>query len=480
MSISNSLNNALSGLTAASRAAEVVSSNVANAMTDGYGRRQLDLSAHQIGGRGAGVRIDGVARLVDRAILADRRIAESAMARDGRLAASLQRLEAQLGGTGSAPGIQDRIVAFEQALVTAAADPGSDVRLGVVRDRLTEMVAALNRSSADVQAMRQEADADIAAQVEMLNTSLRQVEALNADVFRARQTGNDPSGLMDQRQVIIDRIAGIVPIRELQRSGDRVALMTTSGQVLLDGPAAEIGFVPRATITADMTFTSGGLGGLTVNGDPVSRGPVGKLSGGSLGAAFTLRDETLVSAQAGLDRIAADLIGRFENPATDPTLPGGVPGLLTDAGAMLDPVDIDGLAGRIAVNALVDPNLGGDLWRLRDGVAAAAPGPAGQSAQLIRWKDGLAALSPDASGTLRSAAGHAALFAADIGRLRVAAEDGLSFSTARWETIRETELGQGVDTDFEMQMLLRIEEAYAANARVIETVNILIRTLMEL
>jgi len=35
MSISHSLSNALSGMTAASRLAEVVSSNVSNAMTEG-------------------------------------------------------------------------------------------------------------------------------------------------------------------------------------------------------------------------------------------------------------------------------------------------------------------------------------------------------------------------------------------------------------------------------------------------------------
>jgi len=45
MSISNSLSNALSGMTAASRMAEVVSSNLANSLTDGYGRRTLNLSS---------------------------------------------------------------------------------------------------------------------------------------------------------------------------------------------------------------------------------------------------------------------------------------------------------------------------------------------------------------------------------------------------------------------------------------------------
>eukprot|EP00581_Thalassiosira_minuscula_P024003 CAMPEP_0184437988 /NCGR_PEP_ID=MMETSP0738-20130409/628709_1 /TAXON_ID=385413 /ORGANISM="Thalassiosira miniscula, Strain CCMP1093" /LENGTH=42 /DNA_ID= /DNA_START= /DNA_END= /DNA_ORIENTATION= len=42
MSISSALSNALTGLTASARRAEVVSSNISNAMTEGYGRRSLN------------------------------------------------------------------------------------------------------------------------------------------------------------------------------------------------------------------------------------------------------------------------------------------------------------------------------------------------------------------------------------------------------------------------------------------------------
>ena len=50
MSISGALSNALSGLSAASRAVSLVSTNIANAMTDGYGRRDIELAARGIGG----------------------------------------------------------------------------------------------------------------------------------------------------------------------------------------------------------------------------------------------------------------------------------------------------------------------------------------------------------------------------------------------------------------------------------------------
>jgi flagellar hook-associated protein 1 len=77
MSISGALSSSLSGLTAAARAAEVVSSNIANARTEGYGRREVQLSARSVGGTGQGVQVDAVRRMVDLVLLTDRRIAQS-------------------------------------------------------------------------------------------------------------------------------------------------------------------------------------------------------------------------------------------------------------------------------------------------------------------------------------------------------------------------------------------------------------------
>jgi hypothetical protein len=62
MSISSALGNALSGLTVSSRSADVVSSNIANAMTEGYGVRSLDIGS-RIGARdGSGAQVLGVLR----------------------------------------------------------------------------------------------------------------------------------------------------------------------------------------------------------------------------------------------------------------------------------------------------------------------------------------------------------------------------------------------------------------------------------
>lgn len=482
MSISGALSNALSGLAVTSRMAETVSSNLSNALTDGYGRRSLELSAGQTGGIGGGVRIESINRFVDAGILADRRLADAALNGHERGVQTLVRLEQTFGGPEDAAGLSARLAQFEQSLISASSDPASETRLASVVSRLNDVTDTLKANTRSTQSLRQEADANIARDIDVLNNGLLQVEELNSDILRIKATGNDTSALIDARQKVVDQIADIVPLRELVRENGTIGLMTTSGTTLIDGRAVQFEFDPTPTITSDMTLASGALSGITLDGvplDPVTG--VGRLDGGSLGAAFALRDDTLVEAQQALDGIAADLIARFQDPTTDPTLAAGDLGLLTDQGGVLDTADLDGLAGRIAINPVVDPFQGGTISLLRDGLNSTVVGPAGDATQLNRWIEALATTRTDIPGaTARSAAGRMADFAAQIGSSRLAAEEKLSFTSARWDTLKEAELASGIDTDIELQTLLRVEQAYAANAKVIQTVDFMIQRLMEI
>lgn len=476
MSISNSLSNALSGMNAASRMAEIVSSNLANSLTEGYGRRTLDLDSAQIGGRGAGVTIGGVNRIVDRGILADRRLADAALAGSDARAQNALRLENLFGGPGSQDSISSRINALETALITAASDPSSGANLSKVGQRLEGLANSLNSKSDDIQLMRADADKAIASQVEDLNTSLRQVEQLNTDITYARNTGSDASSLLDARQRVIDQIAKIVPVREMDRDGGQIALVTPSGETLIDGKAKQFGFQPNAVITADMTLSGGGLSGLTRNGQPIASDGIGGLAGGTLAASFSARDDELVTAQDGLDQVAMDLVTRLQTAGVDPTLANGQAGLLTDSGAAFNPANITGLAGRISVNSAVQPSQGGDVTALRDGLGATQPGPLGDNTILQNMLDALG----DSASTGNGASSGAAALEERIGADRLGHDEDVSFASARWASLKEAESANGVDTDYEMQMLLRVEQAYSANARLVQTVESMMQTLMEL
>ena len=75
---------------------------------------------------------------------------------------------------------------------------------------------------------------------------------------------------------------------------------------------------------------------------------------------------------------------------------------------------------------------------------------------------------------------HVGNFVSAVSTARVRADGQQSFSNAQNTALKELELSAGVDTDAELQELLRIEQHYAANARVITTVDELMQTLLSI
>ena len=480
MSISGAFSNALSGLNVASRAAELVSTNLANATTEGYAPRELAQSSR--GGQpGGGVSVDGITRRVDRALVADMRMADADAGQARSASSFLEAVETLVGPAGEAGGLASRLSAFETTLVSLASRPDSATRLDRAANAATELVRGLNEASQGIQDLRMRAERDITTQVEMLNDDLARVAQLNAGIVASHRNDQGRAGLEDQRQNLIDRIAGVVPVRELPRENGAVALVTEGGAVLLDGRAARLSFNPANAIDAEMTAGNGALSGLQINGVNIpTDAEFGAVTGGTLGAAFRTRDELAPQAQARLDAFAQDLIARFETVSTPP----GQPGLFTDAGQPLGAAPRPGLAGRIAVHQGVDPAQGGATWRMRDGLDATAPGTAGDGSRVNAMIGALqsrraapAAMSGAAAGTAADLAGE---LVAGIGAARHRAESEESFAAARQEGVKAQLLEQGVDTDAQMQRLLQIEQAYSANARLLQTLDEMMQTLMRL
>jgi flagellar hook-associated protein 1 FlgK len=458
------MNAALSGLVVSSRLAGVISSNVANAMTPGYGRREAELTT----GIAPGVQLVAILRDVDTALLTDRRIAGAASGGAETRSAFLSRFETALGGIDPVASLSARVAALDSALREAAGRPDAEVRLQAAITAAGRLAGQLNTASAAVQQARGEADAGIASDVVRLNDALARVAGLNERIRLATASGAETAALVDLRQSQIDGISDIVPIREIARENGEVALYTTGGAALVDGRASVFGFEPRRIVTANMTREDGRLSGLTLNGQPILAGETGLIGGGSLAARFTVRDTLGPAAQTELDTLARDLVERFSATGIDSTIAGG-PGLFTDAGGAFDPAAEIGLAGRIALNGALE----NAPWRLRDGLGATSPGPVGEAALLNR-------LTAALTGGIRSFAGHVSDMVSDIASGRLAAEEEMGFASARETALQHQEMARGVDTDQEMQKLLLVEQSYAANARVMQTIDGLLARLMEI
>ncbi|MDA5557599.1 flagellar hook-associated protein FlgK [Shimia sp. MMG029] len=484
MSISNALTNALSGLTASARSAQVVSSNIANASTEGYARRSLSQSASVYGFSG-GVRLDGVTRHANPVAVAERRLADAGSQFATGTNSFYSRLERVLGTPDSADSLSGVMATFESTLATATGAPDSDIRLKNIALDAENIVKKFNVASDDIQTMRSDADSNISKMIDDLNGLLEQTQDMNRKIFRAMSSGQETAGLEDARGLLIDRIGELVPVRLAPRDNGAVALYTTTGATLLDGTAVEVSFNESSIIEPHMTYAAGLLSGVEINGRPVRiDSERGALAGGAIGAQFAIRDELGVEAQADLDAAARSLVERFQNTTTDPTLTAGDPGLFTDAGAAFATSDEVGLAGRLELNNLVDLDGAGETWRLRDGLGAAAPGDAGDATQLNRMLDVMQEQIAPPSGSFGpktvSMTELSGKLLSNVSGARVTSDRDLAFANSQLASLENLELQDGVDTDQELQRLMLIEQAYAANARLIQAADEMLDSLMRL
>lgn len=485
MTLSLALNNALSGLQANTQKAEVISTNVANALTDGFGRREVALSSLAATG---GVRVDGIIRASSPAVTESRRFADAALGDANARSDAFTSLANAIGEPG-APGALATIADDFDASLSAAADtPESAALLKGAVLAAGDYAASINRIAAEVINLRASADTSIAGQVQTINSSLSKIQSLNGEIKTRELSGGDISGLLDQRENLIREVSGMIPVRTIERPFNEIAIYARNGGQLLDGQAYEVGFTASPSASASATIANGGLSGITVNNIPIAIGEgndEGLLDGGSLAASFEIRDKVAPETSAMLDGLAAGLISRVQGLPEDGTLALGDPGLFTDAGSAFDPVNESGVALRISLNSSVDETAGGDAFRLRDGINAVSPGAVGDAILLRGLREALVAneTSSAASGLTgsRSAAGFVAELSVnlltDADRAQVAAlfEEGAS------NALREAELGEtGVDTDQELSRLLQVEKAFSANARVVSVVDELFQRLLQI
>lgn len=481
MTISSALSNAMTGLRAAGRTSAVISSNIANAMTPGYGVRSLGLSSSQVGG----VMIDGVMRNVNPGLIADMRLADAELQNASDINSALNRIENVLGTPDEPDSLSSRLSDLETTLIQAASRPDAPERLMLITNAARDLATSIVTASEEIQNTRSDADRNIQVQIERLNTSLSNVQEINSKITRTISTGGDPSALYDSRQAIVDEISAIVPVRQIPRDNGQIALYSTGGAILLDGGIAEIEFSAVNQVTPFMSLDNGLLSGITINGYEVrTDNERGALAGGSLSAQFAIRDDIGTSAQSQLDAMARDLVERFQDPGVDPTLGPTDAGLFTDAGAFFDPANETGLSARLSLNALVDDRQGGDPWRLRDGINAATPGDVGNARLIQAMSDALNETRVPSSGEFGvggfSAINLVSTLTSQIGAQRFQADQVLSFASSQYTELKQQVLAQGVDTDAELQRLLIVEQAYAANARMIEAADEMMQAILRI
>ena len=501
MSLEGSLSIAASGLLNINRHLAVVSQNVANVGTPGYARQVLPQSSMTAADQGMGVRSAVAQRQIDLHLQQAALYQASTVAGLDATAAALSGVEVVHGATGAGDDLPSLLGRVEDSFIRLATDTASQPNQAAVvaaADALARQVRGLDAAYG---AARQSAQDAVVADVATLNATLRRIGGLSDSIVQVRAMGLSSADLENQRDAARGELAGLIDVRAMTAPSGELLLATSSGLSLptrfIDLPFA----VDAATLDATSYYPGGGAPAVTLGGIDVTT----RLGAGRLGANLGLRDDVLPTFQAELDEFAITLSRRFEAQGlrlfSDPA--GAVP-----AGGGTPVQDgYVGYAGIIGLNRAVadDPAL------VRDGTHDVADDPTGATAFQRNPADGPAGfatlvgrvLSHGFGTEIRAGVaqpaparaglgptglleapyappvGLAALASALVAAQTRASSDaaGAVGSARGLQTALDGKLaaGSAVSVDQEMTVMLQLQAAYAANARVIAAV----RTMMD-
>jgi flagellar hook-associated protein 1 FlgK len=440
---SDLLSIAKSGARTARIALDVTAQNIANASSEGYVRRSVQMEeVAAAGGYGrigdislSGVRVDRVVRNADLFRQAEVRRTGADSARINAEVAGLENIETAVEQTG----VFQSIVDFEASLQRLAADPVDPSLRASVMEEARTMTRTLNIASTSLDAVGNGLRFEAASDVDQVNLLGGELARVNLRLARAADASSDQTQLLDRRDLLLQQLSEHVDVSASINADHTVEVRIggTAGPQLVSGGDS----YPFAMATAgDGTIS------FTLDGAAVT-----PLSGSLVGRGQAL--EKLVQIGDDLDTIAADLIA-------------------TVNGAQATGAALDGSAGQPMLSGTGAADI---ALAFNDG-AGIATAPAGSPAG-SRDPGNLDALRSALTASDPAGAMDALLF--DISGTVA----GRSLTRDAIDTIAGTarialQAQAGVDLDEEAVNLIRFQQAFQASGRVMQVASDLFDTLL--
>jgi flagellar hook-associated protein 1 FlgK len=428
------LETTLRGLMAQQQALDTTAHNIANASTPGYSRQVAVMSETppyadtgvasgtvQAGQLGTGVTVTAYQRIRDAYLDVQYRAQSMLQGNAEATQDGLQQVQLALNEPSSS-GISGLLQQYWSAWQNLSNNPEDMGTRQAMAQAASGLANGFNSLSSQLTTIQSQIGQNITTTIGQVNQYGTQIAQLNASIATAQATGQTPNDLLDQRDVLLDKLSalGNTSITTAANGSDTV---TFAGATLVAGSAA------TALTQADMTgLTSGNLQGL-----------------------ITLQTTTIPGYQSQLDTIASTLIAKTNaQSAAGFDLNGNAGGqFFTGTGA-----------ATIAVNPglVANPAL----------IAASATGQPGDSGNALAMAD-MQNTALVGSATIDEAYNQ---LVTQIGSDVQQANDAVTNSTALVDALEnQRESVSGVSLDEEMTNLVGFQRGYQASARALSAMD---------
>ena len=302
--ISHIFNIARSGIQAHQQGLATTSHNITNINTKGFSRQEvvLENARPAEGVIGSGVQVAQIRRTID-TFIEDQLTAEN---EDLGFITARHALLVQADGSVSETddsGLSHSVTEFFNALRDVATNPESPIQRTVLLAKGQTLSAEFVNQAQALNQIRLDANQEIFRHIETVNGLATRIASLNDDIFKAESSGRNAPDLRDQRAVLINNLAELVDIEQIQlRDGIGI---NVGGQLLVGGNHANaLSTIPDADNPPlnDVAF---------VRSDGTAFAISSKLQGGEIAGLLQVRDVDVVGFQDRVDRLAASLINEF-------------------------------------------------------------------------------------------------------------------------------------------------------------------------
>ncbi|MDP5102930.1 MAG: flagellar hook-associated protein FlgK [Erythrobacter sp.] len=435
-----------SGLSASRASLELTAQNIANASNASYSRRTLTQgelvltgsiginAADSLGGVRPGIIERAESSLVQR----QARDASSALAAAEAEFFALREAESAIETSGVFTGL----VEFEAALTRLEGNPLEPaLRLSAVESART-LTGNFRIANSTLGNARSLVQGEASAEVLSVNELAAELAAVNRDLVGAREGTAGRAALLDSRDRALSDLAqqfGIIPTINANGTAD-VALAGSPPTALVTGGVAE---------SVSLSFAANGTVAFAVGGASFTP------SGGAFAGRAAALDQ-LADLQTDLDGLAAAAITIANAAQASGVGSDGTPGQPLFGGTGAGDIDVVlASANGLATAPAGSPAGSRDTGNLASllGALGGPTGPAsGADALLLRLSSRVSALETRRDGL------------------------GVVASSAQSELLRQT----GVDLDTEAANLVRLQQAFEANSRVIQVAAELFDTILSL
>lgn len=308
MTIIKAMNTALSGLTASQGAMTLTSNNLTSVNDPNYTRKIAVFQTESTNGIKNGVTLADIRREIDTILQEDFRREVSSLNYYSTSYECMARIETLYGSLANDNALSDIIANLRKALENLSSSPEVPANQYSVVTSAQEVARLIRSISGTVQNERVRADQAIMESITDINLQLEIIADINAQIPSYKARNHDTSGLEDQRDAVINKLAEYMDITYYMTDNGQVNVSTTAGiSLVVNNVPATLEFSTVPSMNSTTAYPSE-LSGISVNlsGSPIDL--TDRLRDGSIKALLELRDESLPSITGQLDQLSQQIL----------------------------------------------------------------------------------------------------------------------------------------------------------------------------